>query len=78
MAGQARYEAALKEYNSAAQTAPHNFDGLHLCRAVTLAQLRRYAEAEKDLENVIRHDPNGPAATTARQLLSQVQAAANR
>ncbi len=78
LSGQARDLAALQEFNNAAQSAPQTFFAVYLCRAVTLARLRRYPEAQKDLQNVIDHDKQPAEVATAKQLLAQVQQVASK
>lgn len=76
MAGLNQFDPALNEFNAAADAAPPTFPGVHLLRAVTLMKLQRYGDAKKDLEEVIRREPNGPDAQRAQQLLPQVKRSA--
>ena len=67
--GQARFNAALEEFNRAQQSAAQRVpEEIHIGKAHALLGLRNYPAARAEFETVIRKSPNGPYAAESRQL----------
>src|SRR5450755_2115442 len=66
--GQARFNAALEEFNRAQQSAQGESLVVHVGKAHALLGLHNYVAARTEFENVLRKSPNGPYAAECRQL----------
>lgn len=74
--GKGEYELALRNATKAMALCPKDWSLLHLARAEALLGLKNYNEAVNELEEYLRHDPNGAASTEVRKTLAQARAAA--
>ena len=67
--GQARFNAALEEFNRAQQSAATKVpEEIHIGKAHALLGLRNYPAARDEFETVLRKSPNGPYAAESGQL----------
>jgi tetratricopeptide (TPR) repeat protein len=73
--GRGMYEKALQLAERAEALGASGFATLHLLKAYAMVPLRRYKEADAELQAFLSRPPQGQDTSSVKQLLSQVQVA---
>jgi tetratricopeptide (TPR) repeat protein len=73
--GRGMYEKALQFAERAEALGASGFATVHLLKAYAMVPLKRYKEADTELQAFLSHPPQGQDTSSVKQLLSQVQEA---